>query len=507
MMGMWNKMDTILGGTEAMRAAGMQYMTKHAGEEQPRYDERLNSALLWNQTELTLGGWVGRPFRTPLTLNDDVPSEIKDLEKNIDKQGTNMDTFTRKWFRQGIAKAFCHILIEQPTLMQRTDGAPPTIADLANQDIRPYWILIEPDQVIAARQMTIDGKETLTHLRIHELTQEQDPDDEFNEIQVERIRVYDLLAIDDKENTGVFVTVYRRDEQHPSDESAGWPIETPRFPIDIDRIPLVTFYADRQGFLLGKSPLQDLCDLNVGHWNEQSDQDSILRIARFPILAASGIPSLDNNDPTSPDVRGRDFNAEGGAVIGPYRILASEDPQSKFYYVEHSGAAIAAGRESLKELQGKMAAYGSEFLKKSPDRETATARALDSAESVSPLQAVTLSFIDACQSALALTAQWLGQEDGGTVTLITDFGPEEASGIDISALSQARQARDISQQNYLIELKRRGILADDFDISNNKTELEEEALDLSAAQPPAATIDLDGQQAPPEGPPNVPTKE
>lgn len=497
MLPMWRLMDALLGGTETMRNAGKEYLTQHTGEVDSRYRERQTQATLWNQLDITLGGWVGRPFRDPLKLNDDVPEEITKLSDDIDQLGTNIDTFARYWFKSGVAKAFCHVLIEQPQVQPREDGEPLSKADVAQQGIRPYWSLIEADEVIAARSAVIDGQEVYTHVRIHERTLVPDPNDPFNEIWEERIRVYDRYV------DSVTVTVYKRDEEKDGDSADGWPQEG-RQPIElgIKEIPLVTFYADRQGFLLGRSPLQDLAELNKKHWNSQSDQDNILTIARFPILAASGVSSIDGSDALSGDPQaGSDFNGKKGVVIGPWNVLVSEEVGSKFYYVEHSGKAIKTGQDSLDTLEAKMAAYGSEFLKKSPDRQTATARAMDSQESVSPLQAITLNFIDAMQTALALTAKWMnlstkedGEEEkfhGGTVNIVTDFGPEDASGVDQAALNAMRQARDISGKQMRREAKRRGILADDFDEKANKKELEEEALDLMATQLPAPGQDLD----------------
>jgi hypothetical protein len=39
--------------------------------------------------------------------------------------------------------------------------------------------------------------------------------------------------------------------------------------------------------MMGISPLRDLAYLNVKHWQSQSDQDTILHVARVPILAIS----------------------------------------------------------------------------------------------------------------------------------------------------------------------------------------------------------------------------
>lgn len=498
----WKKMEALLSGTAAMRKAGAEFMPPHPGESTNRYFERLNQATLFNQVALTLGGWVGRPFRDPLELNEDVPEEIRALEDDIDRQGTNMDSFCRAWFKAGLAKAFCHVLIEQSNIIVE-EGATPTIADQESQNIRPYWSLIQPEEVIAARMMVIDGVETLTHVRISERTMEIDPEDLFAEVEVHRIRVYDRVQGVDK--VEVMVTVWKQDRVQKRNGMNGWVKEVLPRAIGIDFIPLLTFYSDQEGFMLGKSPLQDLADLNVKHWNSSSDQDGILRIARFPILAGKGVEDLDGKDPQRGSSMGAKMADKDGAIIGPHTILFSENPQSLFYYVEHKGIAIAAGAESLEHLEGQMAGYGSEFLKKGPDRQTATARTLDSLESVSPLQAVTLNFKDAVQRALVVTAQWMGvkikettnsSEGAGTITIVTEFGPEDVSRDDLNTLQAARKAGDISRKLFLNELERRGLLGPDFDFDRNEEELEKEALAMSAT-PPSKT-DLDPAQPEPQ---------
>lgn len=474
----WHKMESVLGGTERMKQEGTTYLPMHMGEEKDRYAERLAGALLWNQTELTLEGWVGRPFAEPLKLNDDVPEQIKALEEDIDSQGMNMDAFAREWFNKGLSKAFCHVLIDAPAY-DSPDGQPLTLAKEKELGIRPYWVLIDPTELIAARRVRENGRDVITHVRIEETTTEQDPNDRFNEVIVERIRVMDRVWDGDEEQGRyvVVITMYIKKKEGKKDiwvedmehESNGRVIY-------FSEIPLITFYADREGFMMGKSPLQDLVDLNVSHWQKLSDHEAIVRVASFPMLAASGIPEegLENNT-----------NKRDPMVVGPFTFLSCEEASGRYYYVEHTGKAIKAGVDSLLQLEDKMRGYGAEFLKKRPGRETATARAMDSAESTSPLQNMAWRFKEAFQRALAMTAKMMGMvpdkpEDeffAGTVEIITDFGPEDISGIDLNALLTARANRDISRNRLNQELERRGILPEDFDHELNKKELEDEMKD------------------------------
>ena len=132
--------------------------------------------------------------------------------------------------------------------------------------------------------------------------------------------------------------------------------------------------------------------------------------------------------------------------------------------MEHSGKAINSGRLDLLDLEEKMAKYGAEFLTKKPGRQTATARALDSAEAISPLQDMTHRFVDSVNLVMQYAADWMGLETGGTVDLDTDFGLSGSDGGALTALSNARQSRDISREAYLRELQRYNVLDRSFDV-------------------------------------------
>lgn len=260
--------------------------------------------------------------------------------------------------------------------------------------------------------------------------------------------------------------------------------------MDIDEIPLVTFYTVRDGFMVGKPPLTDLAHLNVAHWQSSSDQRNVLTVARFPILAASGTLGEDE---------------EGKITVGPHSFLFMPDAQGKFYYVEHSGDAIEAGRNDLKDLEEQMANFGAEFMKKRPGNEGQTTRLLETSESLSSLQVWVIDFKDALENCLRLTAKWMGsdEETGGSVLLDSDdIGIGEADTAHLDALDKARTRKDISRKAYLEELKRRQVLSEEFDIDDDADELEDEAPDPADAMsqmfgPGGPGQPLPGQPLPP----------
>lgn len=456
MMGRWKKIDSLLGGTETMRAAGTDLLPQHEGESDKAYDERLNRCTLNNIFVQTLDSMVGRPFAEP--VQPTVPTELEPLMDDVDLQGDDVGCFSRAVFRNGLAKGFTHVLVEYPRLTPNPDGTPRTLADDRAQGVRPYWCHVAPENVFYAYAQVIDGQEVLTHVRIREDVCVRVG---FADVVVERIRVLEPG----------FGFIYEKQKDTVNGKEVWKLVE--QYETTVPFIPLATFYAGtRDALMLCRPPLDDLADLNIAHWQSQADQTAVLTVARFPILAGSGVSVEDG----------------GKVVVGPNVAMMSTDPAGRFYYVEHSGAAINAGRQDLVDLEQRMAAFGAQFLTKRPGSDTATARALDSAESSSPLEDAVTRFEDFLQVVLFYTTEWMG------VTLPDDAGVEMAEigatppgdPADLQALGQARSTKDLSRESYLDELQRRGVLSPDFDADEDLKLIEAEAASKPKPMPPPA---------------------
>jgi hypothetical protein len=447
----WEKIRTLLKGTDAMRSAGEKYLPRYQNEGDLQYEARKTGAVLHNVAELTLNSWVGRPFSDPMNIPEEMPEDMTEYLKDIDLQGSDITVFARNWFKEGLSKAFAHVLVENPrpvTTDEQGNEIQRTKADDLAEGLRPYWSFIPPENLLFAASVVIDSREILVQARILEEETVADPDG-WGELTEKRVRVF-------RKNLETGMVTFEIHTWDPEEEE--WTESVSPQEMDISEIPIVTFYADREDLLTGKPPLEGLIDLNISHWQSKSDQVNVLTVARFPVLAASGIREEESN-----------------VKVGPRVLLWSTNPEAKFYYVEHSGKAIAAGRQDLLDIEEAMAEYGADMLKKrSPGDVTATARALDSAEATSPLQDAVIRFNDALEQAMALTAEYLGIDELPEITVPVDFGPEEIVSGDLDALKEARKGRDLSRETYLEELGRRGVLADDFDPAENERQLESE---------------------------------
>ena len=424
----------LMGGTDAMREAGQKYLPREPKESIAAYKNRLARSVLYNAFADTVQKLIGKPFSKPVNFLEDTPEQIKEWCNDVDLCGSNITTFCREVFEYGLTDGLVHLLVVLPL----NDGAK-TLADEQQLKTRPYIVPVRAADLISWRSELINGVRTLTQVRFRENTTE--PDGEWGEKTVQRIRVlypdrFELYELQKKE----------------------WVIVDQGL-ISLGRIPLVTFYTGKICYMAAKPPLLDLAHLNVLHWQSSSDQEHILHFIRFPLLHGAGF-AQDQKD----------------IEIGPNRMIMSEDPQAKLTFVEHTGAAVDSGRQSIRDLELKMDAMGGQLLMQRSGDSTATAASLDTAKSHSALQDMVRRMENAMQQAFILMALWakLPADKAGGVNINEDFGLSLISGKDEDTLLKSRLSGELSRESFLTELKRRNVLRNELDVTEEIERIETE---------------------------------
>jgi hypothetical protein len=422
---------TLMGGTTAMRAAGVEYLPQEIAETNKAYQIRLARTFLFNGFAKTVRDMAGKVFAKPIAVGDDMPDDMAGFAENVDLTGRNLDVFAHAVFVDALVEGISYILTDMPPAPQ-TGGRPVTRAETRNR--RPWMVHVKAAQVLGWRSEERDGYEVLTQFRfIENITV---PDGRFGEKSVQQVWVFS------REGDSVSWETWRRD-----DKSGEWsPFDGG--PVSIGEIPVSPVYVARTGFMAGTPPLADLAEINLSHWQSQSDQRNILHIARVPILFGSGIGDHDSLE------------------IGAARMVTAEDKDAKLTYVEHSGAAIGAGRDDLKDLEFQMQTQGLDLLIPRPGGQTATGAAIDQAKVNAPLTMMALALKDALEQAFGFMALYAGldrDQAGGSLTVNTDFAVGVGADDDAAALAQAVTIKALSRATYLRELKRRGILSDSID--------------------------------------------
>ena len=439
----WEMMKTLMSGTAAMRAAGETYLPRFPGEEQEVYDRRLATATLNNFTKQMIRMMVGLIFAEPVEVTDSkIDQAILD---DIDKEGRNVHSFARNMCSFFFQRGIHHILVDMP---QRPEGAA-TAEDDVNLGMRPYWVSFRAETVFNAFAKRVNGAEQLMQVRWY------DPTADLNGFE---ISYYDQIRVMNRSETGVRFEVWRR---AAGDEERDYILHSSG-DMTIKEIPLATAYNERDGFMCGKSPLEDVGYLNVEHWQSKSDQRNILTVSRYPVQYQIGTEN--------PVVQ-----------TGPYSALHStgrKGPDAQdvsFGYIEPVGTGIAAGERDLDRIVAEAESLGMQLLVKSPAK-TATGAGIDFAEDTSPLQDIAHSVEDALNAALRFTALWLGMkaEDGGKATVNKDFGISADEAKRIDALLKARAAGDISRETFWEQMQEIGVLRANFDPDEEAVRLDKE---------------------------------
>lgn len=413
----WAVVAPLMGGTKAMRAAGKALLPQYQAEEGDTYAQRLALSTLLPAYAETVGNMTSRVFAEPLQLGDDVPPAIAELCADVDRAGNDLNSWAVDWFRIGLSHGLCHAMVDYP----QAEGLRTRAEEIA-AGVRPYVVLIRPEQVLGWRS---EGG-LLTQVRYIEALDE--PDGEFGVACVQQVRVLEI---------GRWRT-YRR-----PDSGGAWVLHE-EGTNSLSRIPWVTFYTGRAGLMTAKPPLLELAHLNVKHWQSQSDQDNLLHVARVPLLF------IFTNDEQFQLVI-----SAGSAT----RMPEGGDAR----YVEHTGAAIEAGRQSLLDLIDEMRMAGAKLLQKDKQQtKTATQAEEEAAQELSPLARMAAQFADCLANVLQLMAEYRGEANGGSVEMRGNFDQDWAPEISVPQLLQMANSGKLSDETLFAEMQRRRIISDEY---------------------------------------------
>src|SRR6185436_13387534 len=225
---LWDMTNALLGGTKAMRDAGPEYLPKWVNESDDKYARRIRVSTLFpafKRTVVTLGA---RPFSKPITLNKEIPAKVKALLDDVDMQGRNLDMFGADAMQLEMGPGFGGILVDHKKSPAAGTGRTLSIAEEKAAGMRPYMILVRPEQILGWKHQIQNGEDFLTQLRIMECVQEDDG--EFQTKEVKQVRVLE---------PGKWRTFRKTKVEGAVEEWA----EYERGTTTLDKIPFVPFYG------------------------------------------------------------------------------------------------------------------------------------------------------------------------------------------------------------------------------------------------------------------------
>ncbi|QEL18726.1 DUF4055 domain-containing protein [Limnoglobus roseus] len=422
----WGVIEALMGGTDAMRKAGSRYLPQWPAEDAESYKSRLKTATLFPAYSRTVSVLTGKPFSKPLNIGEDVPERMVEWLDDIDLEGRNLHAFASDLCFNALGYGICGILVDCPPA-----GGTRTAADEKKAGIRPYFVHVRHDAILGWRAEKRGSVWSLSQLRLMECVEE--PDGAFGTKSVQQVRVLE---------PGKWTTYRKTKSTTGAEEWTEYETGT----TNIKVVPFVPVYGFRKAFMVGTPPMLELAHLNVEHWQSKSDQQTILHVARVPILF------------------GKDLGPETALNVGAGSFISASGEHADMKYVEHSGKAIEAGRLSLLDLEDKMRQVGAELLVIKPGNLTVAQTVADNEPGMCDLQRIMQSLEDALDQALDLMAMYVGEKEGGHVSVYSDFGVATLAEGSAQLLFEMKADGSLSHATLLNELKRRGLLSADIDV-------------------------------------------
>jgi hypothetical protein len=436
----WPIVDALLGGTPAMRKARTTYLPQWPGETSDAYKARVETATLFPAFPRTVEVLAGKPFSKPVTTTEDVPARITEWCEDIDLQGRNLHAFAAAITESALSHGIQGILVDYPKAQNVR-----TKAEEQAAGIRPYWVQIHAGNILGWKSKRINGVETLTQFRF--LEQVTEDDGEFGEKVIEQVRVLYPGAWQ----------VWRESEKVDANGKKEWVLHD-EGATTLKKIPFVPVYGRRTGFMTAVPPLLELAHMNVEHWQSKSDQQTILHVARVPILF------------------GKQLSEDAQIVVGAGSFVRSDGEHGDLKYVEHSGAAIEAGRLSLLDLEDRMRQVGAELLVIKPGKTTVAQTVAENEAGMCALQRLAEDVEDALDMALLLTAEWVGEQNAGNVQLFKDFGVATLAEASLELLRDMNVDGTFSDESLFNEAQRRGVISPERTWEDEKKRIAQNAV-------------------------------
>ena len=408
----WGLIEHLLGGTYKIRKGHRKFLPQEPRELDEAYDNRLQRSVLapyYVRLERMLAGML---TRKPVRL-DDVSDQIREQLFDVDLQGNDLQTWLFTTTRVCIRYGHVGVLVD----------APP-----AGENGRPYYVTYTPRDILGWRTELADGEQKLTQLRLQEKILV--PDGLYGEKEVVQVRVLTpgAFEIHQKDAKGDFRVI---DEGRTS----------------LSEIPFSVAYSNRMGVLESIPPLADIAELNLQHYQTQSDLSNQLHISAVPMLAIFGFPQ----------------SAEEISA-GPGEAMALPEGASA-QYIEPSGNSYDAQFRRLDQIASQINELGlAAVLGAKLVGETAEAKRIDRSQGDSTMMVVAQQMQDLIDNCLRFHAQYMGEANVGSSLVNRDFMGTRLEPQEIQALLQLYTAGTITQETLLLQLEAGEVLGDDFDV-------------------------------------------
>jgi len=226
--------------------------------------------------------------------------------------------------------------------------------------------------------------------------------------------------------------------------------------VDIPFWFISTTYGSNE---IKKSPVADLADVNVSHYNTQADLEHARFFLGFPQAVLAG------------------FNLSAGTVvaIGSQQILQAPDGNAKWGYLEFTGQGLQSLTDAATQKEDMMAKLGARLLMDDKKvAETAEAARIKASGQACVLAGIANSVSHSMTEVLKFMLQWAGHPSPtAEVKLNTEYAPTNMSAADLLAFTDALIKGALPKYDYFIKLRSGGVIEEDRTFEDYEAETDD----------------------------------
>jgi len=290
MMRYWSLIDIVGDGFESVKTHAGSVVMPIYGEGAEPYQSRLKHLdflPLFSRLVGLSASMICRKAVSVMGTEDALDSVVEQFTEhleNIDSMGNSIDVVLETFLNLQIKYSIAGILVDAP--MVPVGGL--SLADEIALNMRPYWVVISPKDVIDWRFERVGAALVLTHLRLRSTTDVQI--DEFKSKTVPIIKVYDLG--DNEVLVRTFVQAKDKDGGKQWVEDA-----SKQAVMGLPYIPYFSMNTNAVAPFCARPSLYELAVVNINHTRVASDLLFALNLAAHPKLKRTRsidfVPSYD----------------------------------------------------------------------------------------------------------------------------------------------------------------------------------------------------------------------
>jgi len=442
--------NALKGGSEAMRFYP-EYLPKFPKEDDTIYSRRLAKAFLDPSFAVAIESHTGKPFSHEIVVEGfSEDPRLAPLIDNTDGEGNDITEFTKRVFEDADSYGKSHILVDYSA----------------------------SDAVSRKDEMDSETRATLVHIKCLDLFFWDTDGDGMTEIRYHREATEAYGSFGRRQVKEIVRwtrdrwEVYRKtsvateaqNEQQANQEkldtsSSEWALfNSGRNSLGV--VPLVNIYFKRTGAMRADPPNYELAELNLLHYQDNSDQRRLEEIARVGILFAKGFDADEL----------KDFS------INSNYLAKSGNEEAELSVVEHTGAAVGIGKESIKAIEEKMRELSLKpEINRSSGDVTASEVISNSFNSCSDLLNWTIATEKGLLKAMDLAYKYIGakKSEEFKLSVYKDF-VIVGNVSDLPVLIDAKREGILPASTVRYEMKRRGSIDIQHDLKKMEAEVAKE---------------------------------